>query len=113
RLQAGKNLGRTWKEGPMKKHLIYAVAALVTVAAVPMTASAQPWGQGDRRDYRDDRRDYRDGRRDHRANQARFNRHRADTWRGRSEWRDYRGARSGYWYAPGYGYRPVQRGYVW
>jgi Ni/Co efflux regulator RcnB len=37
-------------------------------------------------------------------------------WRGRAEWRDYRGERPGFWYAPGYGYYPVDRplwGHVW
>jgi Ni/Co efflux regulator RcnB len=28
-------------------------------------------------------------------------------WRGRPEWRDYKGDRPGFWYAPGYGYYPV------
>ena len=27
--------------------------------------------------------------------------------RERSEWREFRGQRSGYWYAPGFGYRPT------
>lgn len=121
------------------KHLLYAAVALATVAA-PAVASAQPgWQQErreDRRDLREDRRDYRDTVRDARRDgvitpreareirrdaaevrrserEVRYNRHRADTWRGRPEWRDYRGARSGYWYAPGYGYRPVMRGYTW
>ncbi len=111
------------------KHLLYAAVAVATAAA-PMAATAQP-GRGerqdDRREYREDRRgdDRRDGRGDARGRQhdrqdvrrgereVRFNRHRADTYRGRPEWRDYRGARSGYWYAPGYGYRPYQRGYSW
>lgn len=123
----------------MKKHLIYAVAALATAAA-PMAASAQPWNgqerREDRRELRDERRDLRDTQRDARRDgyvsdrerreirddrrdvqraqrDVRFNRARADTWRGRNEWRDYRGARTGYWYAPGYGYRPVIRGNVW
>ncbi|HEY3813568.1 MAG TPA: RcnB family protein [Caulobacteraceae bacterium] len=37
-------------------------------------------------------------------------------WRGRAEWRDYRGERPGFWYAPGYGYYPVDRAlwsHVW
>ena len=29
-------------------------------------------------------------------------------WRGRPEWRDYNGERPGFWYAPGYGYYPVE-----
>jgi Ni/Co efflux regulator RcnB len=49
----------------------------------------------------------------HDNHRDRYDRHRPDSWRGRSEWRDYRGARAGYWYAPGYGYRPVVRGYAW
>ena len=36
-----------------------------------------------------------------------------EAWRGRPEWRGYGGPRSGYWYAPGYGYRPVMRGVEW
>jgi hypothetical protein len=42
---------------------------------------------------------------------VRYDRHRADSWRGRGEWRDYRGVRTGYWYAPGYGYRPYYPAY--
>ncbi|HWE47927.1 MAG TPA: RcnB family protein [Caulobacteraceae bacterium] len=30
-------------------------------------------------------------------------------WRGRAEWRDYKGERPGFSYAPGYGYYPVDR----
>jgi Ni/Co efflux regulator RcnB len=30
-------------------------------------------------------------------------------WRGRAEWRGYHGERPGFWYAPGYGYYPVER----
>jgi Ni/Co efflux regulator RcnB len=36
-----------------------------------------------------------------------------DAWRGRPEWRGYGGRRDGYWYAPGYGYRPMARGVAW
>jgi Ni/Co efflux regulator RcnB len=43
----------------------------------------------------------------------RFDRRHEDSWRGRAEWRGYKGSRRGYWYAPGYGYQPVQRGYAW
>jgi len=124
------------------KHLLYAAVALATAAA-PIAASAQPhgnaWGherredrrelREDRREYREDRRDagrdgrwsdrerrelYRDRaeiRRDHR--ELRYDRHRADTWRDRAEWRGYRGARSGYWYAPGYGYRSYAGRHYW
>jgi Ni/Co efflux regulator RcnB len=55
----------------------------------------------DRRDLRHDRRD------------LRFDRARAETWRDRAEWREFRGPRPGYWYAPGYGYHPVMRSYGW
>jgi len=114
------------------KLLLYAAVAVATVAA-PIAASAQPGERhqdrrelnDDRRDLRQDRRDAtRDGRidrgerrelnRDHREirndrRDLRYDRHRADSWRGRAEWRDFRGMRRGYWYAPGYGYRPVSR----
>jgi Ni/Co efflux regulator RcnB len=94
------------------KHLLYAAVALATVAA-PMAASAQDW-QNDHRDRHEDRRDdhrgddRRDGRGgydrgDHRD--MRYDRRHADSWRGRAEWNGYRGARTGYWYAPGYGYQ--------
>lgn len=98
------------------KKLILAAAAL-TVVASPIAASAQDW-RGDRREWRedrrDDRRDWRNDRRDARRD-MRFDRHRAETWRNRAEWRSYRGPRAGYWYAPGYGYRPLDRRYanVW
>lgn len=116
------------------KHLLYAAVALATVAA-PMTSFAQPGERReDRRELREDRREYREDRRDAlrdgRVNpgerrelerdrrevresqrEVRYNRSRADTWRGRSEWRDFRGARSGYWYAPGYGYHRFDNRY--
>ena len=99
------------------KHLLYVAVAMATAAA-PMVASAQPGREerrDDRRELRDDRREYREDRREIRRSEreVRFNRHRADSWRDRAEWRGYRGARSGYWYAPGYGYRPYMRGYSW
>lgn len=119
------------------KPLLYAAAALATVAA-PMAAQAQPGREHreDRRELREDRREYREDLRDARRDgyisrgeareldrdrreirrserDVRYNRHRADTWRDRAEWRDYRGARRGYWYAPGYGYRPYASGYVY
>ena len=117
------------------KHLLYAAVALATIAA-PMAATAHPdERRDDRRELHEDRHDLRqdrnraerDGRigpgerheldRDHREiNQDRrdlhFDRARAESWRDRSEWRDFRGQRSGYWYAPGYGYRPVSH-YGW
>jgi Ni/Co efflux regulator RcnB len=101
------------------KKLLYVVAAAACVAA-PMAASAQGWQdrREDRREYRQDLRDAtRDGRitrgerRELNRDRAelRYDRRRADTWRNRAEWRAYRGARAGYWYAPGYGYRPIDR----
>ncbi len=111
------------------KRLLYATVALVAAAA-PIAAAAQPGERhDDRRETREDRRDlhedqrraHRDGvvtpgerrdlNRDHRElNQyrrdLRYDRARADSWRGRPEWNAYRGSRAGYWYAPGYGYRP-------
>lgn len=68
----------------------------------------------DRRDYRqdrrDDRREYRQDRRDYRQDQ-RWSRNNRDWYRGRTDFRDYRGARQGYWYAPGYGYYRVEPRY--
>lgn len=101
------------------KRLICAAAALACVAA-PMAASAQGYQdrREDRREYREDRRDaVRDGvvtpgeRRELQRDRAelRYDRRQENTWRNRSEWRNYRGARAGYWYAPGYGYRPMDR----
>ena len=94
------------------KRLLYAAVAAATVLA-PMAATAQPYERrDDAREYRQDQRDARrDGvvtNREHREIQRdradlRYDRNRADSWRGRNEWRDYRGVRSGYWYAPGYG----------
>ncbi len=70
------------------------MAAMLAVA--PTVASARP----------DDH--------DHRGWEDRHERHEVrEAWRGRPEWRGYKGARAGYWYAPGYGYRPVARGVVW
>ena len=123
------------------KTLLLAAATLV-VAAAPMVASAQPYPgerRDDRRELREDRVDRnqdtrraaRDGvitpgeqreiRRDQReVNQdrrdLRYDRARAETWRGRPEWRGFAGARPGQWYAPGYGYRPIERrwaGHAW
>lgn len=105
------------------RRLLYAAVALATVAA-PMVADAQSRQdrQEDRRELREDRRDARrDGvitpgeRRELQRDRAelRYDRRRADTWRDRAEWRQFRGPRAGYWYAPGYGYHPVQRGYGW
>jgi Ni/Co efflux regulator RcnB len=93
------------------RKLLYATLA-VAFAASPMVASAQDYGHD--RNRHDDHRDHDRG--DHhgdRGHHDRYDRHRPDSWRGRTEWRDYRGSRSGYWYAPGYGYHPVTRGYAW
>jgi len=116
------------------RKLLYATVALAALAAplaISGTAAAQPGERhDDRQELRDDRRDLRhdrrdanrDGRvgpaehrelaRDHREirddrRDLRYDRARAESWRGRTEWRDFRGVRSGYWYAPGYGYRPI------
>lgn len=87
------------------KHVLYAVLALATAGA-PMAAAAQPYdhhdrGRHDDRDHRDhdhgDRGDWHD----------RYDRNRPDSWRGRAEWREFHGARAGYWFAPGYGYQRV------
>ena len=102
------------------RSLLYAAVAAATLLA-PMTASAQPHER--REDHRELREDQRDARRDgvvtgreHREIQRdraelRFDRNRPDSWRGRNEWRNYRGARQGYWYAPGYGYQRVNPRY--
>jgi Ni/Co efflux regulator RcnB len=100
-------------------------------AAAPIAAAAQPYDRhDDRRDQREDRRDYRhdqrdarhdrrderrDDRRDIRQDRRdfRYDRMRAETWRDRAEWRAYHGPRRGYWYAPGYGYRPYYSNFTW
>ena len=116
------------------RKLLYATLALATVAAplaVSGAANAQPGERrDDRQELRDDRRELRhdrreaerDGRigpgerrelaRDHRElrddrRDLRYDRARAESWRGRAEWREFHGVRRGYWFAPGYGYRPV------
>ncbi|HKP79430.1 MAG TPA: RcnB family protein [Phenylobacterium sp.] len=119
------------------KHLLYATVA-IAAAAAPIAAAAQPGQERreDRRELREDRRELREDRRDARRDgvvtgreqrelardraearqsqrEVRYNRARAETWRNRAEWRSYRGARPGYWYAPGYGYQRVVRGYSW
>jgi Ni/Co efflux regulator RcnB len=105
------------------RNLLLAVAALL---AAPTAAFADhDHGRGDdgddwRRDraeaYRDHGDDHgRDHDRDHdRGDDWRGRRDygRAE-WRGRPEWRGYGGPRAGYWYAPGYGYRPMARGAAW
>jgi len=108
------------------KRFLLAAATLACVAA-PLASSAQGYDRDDRREHREDRREYREDRRDAvrdgyvspgerrelRRDRAelRYDRRRADTWRDRSEWRAYRGARNGYWYAPGYGYRRIDPRY--
>ncbi|MET0294058.1 MAG: RcnB family protein [Phenylobacterium sp.] len=118
------------------KKLIYAAVSLATLAA-PLAASAQPYERReDRRELNEDRREIHEDRRDaHRdgyvsqgerrelnrdrhevaqsRQELRFDRHRAETWRGRPEWRSYQGVRRGYFYAPGYGYHRVTPGYAW
>lgn len=101
------------------RHFLVAGMAFITAAA-PLAASADP-GHGHRQGGdafrgRDDDRggDAFRGRDDDRGGGWR-ERHGEvrETWRGRPEWRGYQGPRGGYWYAPGYGYRPVARGVVW
>lgn len=112
------------------------VALALTTTAVPMLAQAQDRGgrhewrqdrRDDRRDWRQDRRDdrrewrqdRRNDRREWRQDQRRhdnWSRDNRNWWRGRPEFRDYRGARNGYWYAPGHGYyrvEPRYYGYRW
>lgn len=97
------------------------IALALTTTAVPILAQAQDRGGRHewRHDRRDDRRDARHDRRDWRQDQRRhdnWNRTDRNWWRGRPEFRDYRGARNGYWYAPGHGYYRVQPrdyGYRW
>ena len=117
------------------KRLFLAVVALATVAG-PIAASAQPGQERreDRRELKEDRRERREDRHDagrhvgpaearelnrdraeiHRdRRELRYDRRRAESYRDRTEWRTYRGARPGYWYAPGYGYYPQVRGHAW
>lgn len=119
------------------RHLLYAAVAMAAVAA-PLSASAQPGQERreDRRELREDRRELKEDRRDARRDgvvtqrerrelnrdraevrqgqrEMRYDRRRADTWRARPEWSSFRGARNGYWYAPGYGYHPRAQGHAW
>ena len=120
------------------KPMLYAAVALATLAA-PLAASAQGYDRDrreNRQELREDRRELREDRRDARRDgvvtprerreiardrgevresqrAVRYDRRRADTWRDRAEWRGYRGARNGYWYAPGYGYQRMNRGHNW
>lgn len=95
----------------MKYFAKLAIAAIaLSVVAAPMTAEAQ--SRQDRREWREDRRDHRYDRRDQRRDYRHDRRDtRADWWRGRPEFRDYRGARHGYYYAPTYGYYRVEPRY--
>jgi len=91
--------------------LLITAAALLTAAA-PLAAAADPGGHGHgRHGWRDDDRqgrgDYDDDRRGGGHGYER------EKWRGRPEWKAYGGRRAGYWYAPGYGYRPMSRTVVW
>jgi Ni/Co efflux regulator RcnB len=103
------------------RHLLYAALAL-GVAGAPMAASADPHddhGRGGREDRGHDH--GRGGREDRGHDYGRGGdrgewhgggwRERDDHWRERSEWRGWRGDRSGYWYAPGYGYYHVNPGW--
>jgi Ni/Co efflux regulator RcnB len=101
----------------MRKLLLAAAVML----SLPAAASARDhdhdrghddWGRGERHDH--DR--HYDHGRDDRGRDERGRGHREEVrarWRERPEWRGYGGQRSGYWYAPGYGYRPVGHGVVW
>ncbi len=84
-----------------------------------MASSAQPTERQDdgrelndaRRDLRQDRRDVE---RDHREinrdqRDLRYDRARAEGWHDRVEWREFRGPRPGFWFAPGYGFRPISQ----
>jgi Ni/Co efflux regulator RcnB len=64
--------------------------------------------QNQRRDVRGARQELREDRRDYRQAQ-RFDRNNRNWWRGRNDFRGYNGRRAGYWYAPGYGYRQIDR----
>jgi Ni/Co efflux regulator RcnB len=114
------------------------IAVALATTAAPLAAEAQSRGdrherrydrrddrqdrrqdrRDDRRDYRSDRRDHRqdqrwdrrDDRRDYRSNQ-RWDRNNRNWYRGRSDFRDYHGARNGHWYAPSYGYYRVDPRY--
>ncbi len=112
------------------KRLILVAATLATMTA-PMLASAQTRELNDdrrelRQDYRDaardgvvtrgERRELNNDRRelnqDRRATERRWDRNDRNWWRGRNDFRDYSGVRSGYWYAPGYGYYSVDPRYA-
>lgn len=116
----------------------FIVILALSTSLSPIIASAQPGREHreDRQDNRENRRELKDDRRDaHRdgvvtqreqrelnrdradvresRRELRYDRQRQETWRDRAEWRTYQGPRSGYWYAPGYGYHTAVRGHAW
>jgi Ni/Co efflux regulator RcnB len=113
----------------MNRFMKAAVVGLMLVtSAAPISAQAQSRGHSReyRQDHRDGQREYRRDRNDDRRGYG------ADRWNGRryysdgpgyrggyygrAGFHDYRGARYGYWYAPSYGYYPVEPryyGYHW
>ena len=93
------------------RNLLLAVAAVI---AAPTAAFADPPPDHGWRGHDEWRRDHDDGDRDHGWRDGREHRdYGREAWRDRAEWRGYGGRRPGYWYAPGYGYRPMERGVVW
>jgi Ni/Co efflux regulator RcnB len=92
------------------RNLILAAAALI---AAPTAAFADHGGKWKHDD--DGRREHSERHRGHDRWERRHERREdvRDSWRGRPEWRGYGGPRAGYWYAPGYGYRPAARGVAW
>lgn len=101
------------------RNVLLATAAVLI--ALPTAALADHDGHGrghkyehdDQDEWRDqrgkDRRVYVEDRRDGWRGRPMVR----EAWRGRPEWRGYDGPRAGYWYAPGYGYRPAGRGVEW
>lgn len=65
----------------------------------------------ERRNIQAERRDVQGARQDLRSDQRanRYDRNNRNWWRGRNDFRGYNGRRAGYWYAPGYGYRHIDR----
>lgn len=63
------------------------------------------------RGLQNDRRDVAGARQGLRADVrgGRFDRNNRNWWQGRSDFRGYNGRRPGFWFAPGYGYRPVDQ----
>ena len=103
------------------------VALALSTSAVPLLAQAQPrppeprherhdprWGPGPGPDHRGPGWDrHRGPRPDYRPAppRDRWDRNDPNWWRGRSDFRSYNGPRSGYWYAPSYGYYRVEPRY--